>query len=154
MTSVIHINFQVSLFMPRLVIQLNAWSRTRSSSEFWGLMTSTICPWDYFHKNTDMVLWILLLLTFDWIQHSNLAIDGITNLSQIKSCRQLDFPMAACLVWFSMPAKSIKWLLGSLLGVPFPKGWRIAWEILCPPLSVDKHALPQLACPSLHKHQA
>ena len=61
MTSVIHINFQASLFMPQLVLQLLAWSRTRSSSEFWGLMISTICTWDYFHKNANMVLWILLL---------------------------------------------------------------------------------------------
>ena len=82
MTSVIHINSQESLFMPQLASQLLAWSWTRSSSEFWGWIIFTICTWDRFHENTKwMDLWIPLLIWLDITirNHSDSAIDGITN---------------------------------------------------------------------------
>jgi len=110
-------------------------------------------------KNMNwMVLWIPLMLTFDWNianilatrNPSNSTTDGITD-------SQVNFPTAACWILHAWKINQViiegKFSQGSLPVVPFSEGWRIVWEILCCPLPVDKHASPQLACPSPHKRQ-
>jgi len=88
MTSVIHINFQASLFMPRLVLQLNAWSRTRSSSEGWwylpfahGIISIRTQIWSYefsfcWHL-TGYSIQILQLMVSQ-IYHKSSHVDNLT----------------------------------------------------------------------------